>query len=287
MKWTIEAEDAIKKIPFFVRKRVRSRVEKEAEGEGKPLITIAEVKATQARFLSKMETDIKGYQIETCFGAGGCPNRANAGDGLMQKLEALLAEENLLDFLKKEVKGGLKYHHEFRITLADCPNACSQPQIKDIGIIGACIPEITQNPCSQCEACMEACREQAIFLETGLPVMQPTMQPTIQMDRCLYCGQCIQVCPTGTLGAGTRGYRVLLGGKLGRHPRLARELSGVFSEKAVLSIVKDCLSFYRLHSRGGERFAEIFTEQAFEETSACIYSNYRLIEGISDGCKKA
>jgi anaerobic sulfite reductase subunit C len=278
MKWTAEAENAIKKVPFFARKRVRSRVEKEAEGEGKPLITIAEVKVTQARFLSRMETDIKGYQIETCFGAGGCPNRANAGDGLMQNLEALLAEENLLEFLKKEVKGGLKYHHEFRITLADCPNACSQPQIKDIGIIGACVPEITQSPCSQCEACVEACREQAISLETGSPV--------IQFERCLSCGQCIQVCPTETLGAGSWGYRVLLGGKLGRHPRLARELSGVFSEDAVLSIVKDCLSFYRLHSRGGERFAEIFTEQAFEETSAGIYRNYRRIEGIGNGCKK-
>ncbi len=282
MKWTAEAEDAIKKIPFFVRKRVRTRVEKEAEGEGKPLITIAEVNATQARFLSRMETDIKGYQIETCFGAGGCPDRANACDELMQKLETLLSEENLLDFLKKEVKGPLKYHHEFRITLADCPNACSQPQIKDIGIIGACVPEITPSPCSQCEACVDACREQAISLEIGLPVIQPE----IQIDRCLYCGKCIEVCPTGTLGAGTRGYRVLLGGKLGRHPWLARELPGIFSENAVLSIVKDCLSFYRLHSKGGERFAEIFTEQAFEETSARIDRNYRLIEGIGDGRKK-
>ena len=262
MKWTAEAEDAIKKVPFFVRKRVRSRVEKEAEGEGKPLITLAEVKATQAKFLSKMETDIKGYQIETCFGAGGCPNRAHAGDGLMQKLEALLAEENLLEFLQKEVKGPLKYHHEFRITLADCPNACSQPQIKDIGIIGACVPEITQSPCSQCEACVEACREQAVFLAEGSPV--------IQFDRCLSCGKCIQVCPTGTLGDGVKGYRVLLGGKLGRHPRLARELPGVFSEDAVLSIVKDCLSFYRTHSKGGERFAEIFTDKDFEERSLCI-----------------
>ncbi len=180
MKWTAEAEDAVKKIPFFVRKRVRNRVEKEAEAEGKSLITLAEVKATQARFLSKMETDIKGYQIETCFGAGGCPNRANAGDDLMQRLEALLAEENLLDFLKKEVKGPLKYHHEFRITLADCPNACSQPQIKDIGIIGACVPEITQNPCSQCEACVEACREQAISLSDGSPVIRFERLPVLR-----------------------------------------------------------------------------------------------------------
>jgi anaerobic sulfite reductase subunit C len=265
MKWAAEAEDAIKKIPFFVRKRVRARVEKEAEAERKSLVTITEVKATQARFLSRMETDIKGYQIEICFGAGGCPNRANAGDELMQKLEALLAEENILDFLKKAVKGPLKYHHEFRITLADCPNACSQPQIKDIGIIGASVPKIKRSPCSQCEACINACREEAISLETG--------EPVIQFERCLACGKCIQVCPTGTLGAGARGYRVLLGGKLGRHPRLARELSGVFSEEAVLSIVKDCLSFYRQHSKDGERFAEIFTDKAFEETSLRINRN--------------
>ncbi len=30
MKWTPEAEKAVKKVPFFVRKRVRARVEKEA-----------------------------------------------------------------------------------------------------------------------------------------------------------------------------------------------------------------------------------------------------------------
>ena len=198
MKRTAEAEDAIKKIPFFVRKRVRTRVEKEADGEGKSLITIADVKATQAMFLSNMETDIKGYQIETCFGAGGFPNRANAGDGLMQKLETLLAEENLLEFLKKEVNGPLKHHHEFRITLADCPNACSQPQIKDIGIIGACVPEITQSPCSQCGACVDACREKAVCLDAGLPV--------IQFERCLSCGKCIEVCPTGTLGVGSNCY---------------------------------------------------------------------------------
>jgi len=30
MKWTDEAEAAIKKVPFFLRKKVRARVEKEA-----------------------------------------------------------------------------------------------------------------------------------------------------------------------------------------------------------------------------------------------------------------
>lgn len=256
MKWTPEAEEAVKKVPFFVRKRVRARVEKEAAAAGRPEVSLADVQATQARFLSKMDSEIKGYQIETCFGAGGCPNRAQISDGLVQKLEALMASENLLDFLKKEVAGPLKYHHEFRITLADCPNACSQPQIKDIGIIGALRPRITGVPCTLCEACVSACREQAIQLEGD--------RPLIDFEKCLSCGQCIPACPAGTLEAGDRGYRVLLGGKLGRHPKLAVELPGIFSEDAVLSIVKDCLHFYRTRSTGGRRFAEIFTPQDFK-----------------------
>ena len=76
MKWTQDAEDAIKKVPFFVRKRVRARVEKEAAAEGKKVVSLAEVKATQKRYLTNMKSEIKGYQIETCFGPSGCPNRA-------------------------------------------------------------------------------------------------------------------------------------------------------------------------------------------------------------------
>ena len=165
MNWTSEAEDAIKKVPFFVRKRVRSRVEKEAKEAGKTVVSLTEVKATQARYLSTMKSEIKGYQVETCFGPGGCSNRAAISDDLLEQIEGLLKREDILKFLKEQVKGDLKFHHEFRITLADCPNACSQPQIKDIGIIGACAPVLTEEPCSLCEACVEACREDAVTLD--------------------------------------------------------------------------------------------------------------------------
>jgi hypothetical protein len=47
MKWTAEAEEAIKKVPFFVRKKVRAKVEQEVLQDGRDRITLAEVKATR------------------------------------------------------------------------------------------------------------------------------------------------------------------------------------------------------------------------------------------------
>jgi dissimilatory sulfite reductase (desulfoviridin) alpha/beta subunit len=81
--------------------------------------------------------------------------------------------------------------------------------------------------------------------------------PQIDMGICLSCGQCIEACPTGTLVRAGEGYTVLLGGKLGRHPRLASPLPGRYTEKQVLAIVKDCIDLYKARSRNGRRFAEI------------------------------
>jgi anaerobic sulfite reductase subunit C len=257
MNWTPEAEAAIKKVPFFVRKKVRNRVEREAEEAGKTAVTLQEVKATQKRFLSKMASEIKGFQIDTCFGQGGCPNRAVDGSHLLGKIEALLEKQDLLGLLKQRVDGPLRFHHEFRLTIADCPNACSQPQIKDVGIIGAVMPVLTESACSGCEACVDVCKENAVTLDDHKEV------PHIDIEQCVKCGRCIEVCPTGTLGSGAKGYRVQLGGKLGRHPKLARELSGIFSEDEVIRIVKDCISLYKQKSLHGERFAEIFSDDDF------------------------
>ena len=90
MDWSKEAENAVKKVPFFVRKRVKARVEKEAREAGKKEVTLADVKTTQARYLKNMASEIKGYQVETCFGPGGCPNRAIVSDRLVEQIEILL-----------------------------------------------------------------------------------------------------------------------------------------------------------------------------------------------------
>lgn len=251
MKWTAQAEQAIKKVPFFVRKKVRAKVEKEALDMGKSVVTITEVKAAQNRFLNQMEKEIQGFQVDACFGSNGCPNRILNSENLQKDIETLLQKEDMLGFLKDCVKGGLKFHHEFRVTLADCPNACSQPQIKDVGIIGARAPIIQSLQCSQCRQCIDICQENAITIDDDMK------RPIIDFNQCVRCGKCISVCPTGTITASRTGFRILIGGKLGRHPRLAEELPGLFSEAEVIDILKYCIIFYKQQSRNGCRFGEL------------------------------
>jgi dissimilatory sulfite reductase (desulfoviridin) alpha/beta subunit len=257
MRWTKKAEEAISRVPFFVRKRVKNRVEEEAVSRGAKEVTIEHVLTCQKRFMNRMEDEVKGFQVETCFGPTGCPNRVIESDGLPQQLEKKLNKRDLKDFLKSRVKGPLKMHHEFRVSISDCPNACSRPQIVDVGLIGACRPEVSEEPCNQCGACMEICKENAISLrEDG---------PFVDYSRCLLCGKCLEECPTGTLQGGSRGYRIQVGGKLGRHPRLGTELPDIYELEDAIKVVDKCLDHYTQHCVKGERFGEILEKTGMKD----------------------
>lgn len=258
MHWNDEAEKAISRVPFFVRQRVKKRVEEEAARRGATKVTMAHVSACRQRFMHRQEEEVKGYQVETCFGAGGCPNRIDIGGDLAGVIERHLAGLDLKSFLKARVKGPLKLHHEFRVTIADCPNSCSRPQIVDLGIIAACRPRLTEEPCSGCEACVSACKEAAVTLQANADA------PSIDFSQCLACGQCIRACPTGTISDGETGFRLLAGGKLGRHPQLGRELAGIFSAEQTLSLAGRCIAHFMAHTEHGERFGEIINRTGLD-----------------------
>jgi dissimilatory sulfite reductase (desulfoviridin) alpha/beta subunit len=206
-----------------------------------------------------MEDEVKGFQVESCFGPTGCPNCAINSNGLSQRIEQILSVKDLKALLKERVNGPLKMHYEFRVSISDCPNACSRPQVVDIGLIGACRPEVSDKDCTRCEACIEVCKENAISLKDDVPV--------VDYSKCLSCGQCIQACPKGTLREGAKGYRILVGGKLGRHPRLANEFPGIYELKGTLTVVDSCLDHYRRYCLKGERFGEILEKTPLKHTA--------------------
>lgn len=255
MKWSKDADQAVQKIPFFVRKKVKKKVEDYADQKGKTSVDLSDVNELKNKFLSRggMEKEIKGYEVASCFGGSGCPNSANSCTRLVADIEKIVKQEDILGFLKESVEQDLKFHHEFKVTLCNCPNACSRPQIADIGIIGAVLPGLSDEACSLCNACVQACEEKAILLDEEKRV------PLIDDDKCLMCGKCISACPTGTIEEKQKGFRVMLGGRLGRHPRLAMEVAGLFSHDEALQVVKNCLKFYKEHSKKGQRFSHILS----------------------------
>ena len=253
MKWSDRADNAIKKVPFFIRKKVKGKVEKYVEQKGKKCVELSDVNELKKQFLSPggMEKEIKGYEISTCFGSAGCANVANPCKDIAEDVEKIVVKADLFSFLKDNIKGELKFHHEFRISFSDCPNACSRPQIVDVGVIGAVSPGFTEESCLLCHACTEVCDENAVYLEDGAD------KPVIDYNKCMMCGKCIHVCPSGTLKEKEKGFRVLLGGRLGRHPRLAMEIKGIKTHDEVLEIVRKSIKFYKTNSKNGRRFADI------------------------------
>jgi len=216
---------------------------------------------TEKTLLDKAAQVSQGFRVKACRGARGCPNAITSSATLLRRIEDFLHQENLTEFLQERVGGPLRHHHRFRVAISECPNACSQVHIQDLGLIGQMEPELT-GECTKCGSCEEACEEGAIRVEDRFPVIDP--------ERCLNCGACVRACASGALTPGRIGYRILVGGKLGRHPRLAKELVSFATEEEVLQILKKVIYLYKAHNRRGERLGQLIEDVGWEEFRKAI-----------------
>lgn len=257
MKWDKEAEKAISRVPFFIRKRVKAKVEEKAGSMGSDTVRLIHIKMAQMEFIKKMDQGIKGYEIETCFGPSGCPNSITEQGDITERFDTLLEQKGIKEFLLSTVEGKLKLHHQFRISVSDCPNACSRPQIVDIGLIGALRVKSSENECIHCMKCVEECRESAIEMHDNGPV--------INDELCLMCCACIKACEQGHLISGKSGYRILVGGKLGRHPMLGIDLGRIFSPVQAINVVDFIIDYYKSNSQKGERLGSIIQRKGIKD----------------------
>ena len=71
---------------------------------------------------------------------------------------------------------------------------------------------------------------------------------------------------------GTKGYKILIGGKLGRHPRLALEVPGIFQMQEAVNNVNRLISYYKENCSKGERFGELLeNKQIFDLNQGDIF----------------
>ncbi|MHB8917935.1 MAG: 4Fe-4S binding protein [Desulfocucumaceae bacterium] len=199
-----------------------------------------------------MEWDAEAFktrysQVKVCGGAAGCPLSLISDREIAVSLACALDRADLDGHLAGSINGPVLFHHKFRVAVAGCPNSCSQPQIVDFGVIGQSRPGRGEGSCTGCGICVSTCKENSINLdEEG---------PAFDYSCCLNCGQCIQACPAGAIREEKSGFRVLAGGKLGRHPRLAGTLLEMAGEGQVLVALEGAVRVYMEHGRDSERLA--------------------------------
>jgi dissimilatory sulfite reductase (desulfoviridin) alpha/beta subunit len=195
------------------------------------------------------------WTAKGCGGAVGCPltlvDVAAANDAVIAAIEA----SGLAEAQSARLTGPVLSHHRFKAAVAGCPNSCSEPQIKDFALVARARPMLGPGDCVECMACETACHEGAVSVVGG--------GPTFDVDRCVGCGACAEVCEQEAI-AKRVGYDVLVGGRLGRHPRLAVTVADGLSLDEAIELLRSALRLLVEEGRPSERLGALLDRVGIE-----------------------
>lgn len=202
------------------------------------------------------------WEVQACRGEyRGCPYCLVSLAGLQRQVQRAVADSGWESFLRDRCGGRILPHHRLSIALAACPNACTRPQIKDVGLIARVLPARINGECIGCGECERVCDEGAILCMGEVA--------ELQRESCVGCGLCVRACPENAIEHTGLSFRFLAGGKLGRHPVWAREMASRLPGGAVQGAVRDFLDLAIRELRPSERIAEMVTREGVKVASTC------------------
>ncbi len=199
------------------------------------------------------------YTVKVCRGSEGggkCRFALFVSGDFAAGIEKVIQATGWPEFIEKEMGDKMRTHHRIKVYASACPNGCSTPHVADIGLIRACVPAFDHEGCIGCGECAASCPDDALEVVDGRVV--------INREACLVCGRCIEVCPVEVISCVRSGWRVLIGGRLGRHPRLGMELPGVYTSEEALLLIDKAIRLYMDNYEYGKRFGIIFDRIGYE-----------------------
>ncbi|MCK5506268.1 MAG: sulfurtransferase TusA family protein [Thermodesulfovibrionia bacterium] len=207
---------------------------------------------------AREELEKEGNTLGTCGPRGrgivACPGNSTCTSGIIETKK--LARELDALYFRKEAP------HKFKIGISGCANSCTKPIENDVGIMGGVLPHWSKDKCVNCKLCLNICPSQALENREDHFVLH--------LDKCIFCGLCIRNCPSNAWEAGKTGYTLLVGGTLGKKPRLGTKAKVLIeSKEELLQYIRRAFEFYVKNGRKKERFGHtldrIGVEKALEE----------------------
>lgn len=174
-----------------------------------------------------------GARMRVPTACGGCEYNPN---GLVDTQQAALEVD-------QHLFGSETGHHKFKVGFAGCPFDCPKSATNDVGFQGAVWPELTSDECLACGLCRKSCAEGAIDMDAQGKL-------TFIPERCIYCGDCVKVCPSETWKVAKKGYTVRIGGKWGRHPLVGTLYATFLPEDQVVPFIAEVLAWYKEKAEG-------------------------------------